>query len=370
MNLAQPDLFDSVDLVAQVSKFLRALFARGLRPTALELVKELEAELGVEARWDLMAAVRGMACSDDLTRADRDYITALIEDGSLTKALRGEAAPDHEVISTIDLLLEESRIYHSSPSFREMIEFMGRFRDYAPYNNMLVRVQNPSCSFYATARDWCVRFRRALKEDARPMLILAPMHPVMLVYDLDQTQGRELPKELREFSKFKGDWQDLWLDRLVENAKGHRIRVDFKSLSRTHSGFATLDRATGHFKMRIAVHKELDGASRFGVLCHELAHILLGHLGTDRDHWWPGRSNLGRATVEIEAEAVAYIVSTRFGLKGSSAAYISRHLSDGILPAGVSIDSIAKVAGHIERMAREVMPPRRPRPSPKNGGRQ
>jgi hypothetical protein len=113
------------------------------------------------------------------------------------------------------------------------------------------------------------------------------------VRDLDQTHGRDLPKELQQFSEFKGDWQDLWLDRLVENAKGHRIRVDdFKTLSRTHSGFATLDRATGDWKMRIAVHEGLNGPSRFGVLCHELAHILLGHLGTDRDHWWPGRSNL------------------------------------------------------------------------------
>ena len=61
-----------------------------------------------------------------------------------------------------------------------MVSFMARFRDYAPYNNMLVRMQNSTCSFYATERDWCDRFGRKLKEDARPMLILAPMHPVML----------------------------------------------------------------------------------------------------------------------------------------------------------------------------------------------
>jgi hypothetical protein len=27
----------------------------------------------------------------------------------------------------------------------------------------------------------------------------------------------------------------------------------------------------------------------YGTLCHELAHIYLGHSGTDRDHWWPSR---------------------------------------------------------------------------------
>src|SRR5437773_10718864 len=111
--------------------------------------------------------------------------------------------------------------------------------------------------------------------------------------------------------------------------------------------------------MRIVVHSGLDETSRFGVLCHELAHVLSGHLGCDWDQWWPARGNLDHATVEIEAEAAAYIVASRFGLSGSSAAYLSRHLKDqAVVPPTVSLDTIAKVAGYIERMARELMPPR------------
>ena len=64
------------------------------------------------------------------------------------------------------------------------------------------------------------------------------------------------------------------------------------------------------------------------------------------------RSNL----VEIEAEAVAFIVTKRLGLKGSSAAYLSGYLTSDKVPTAVSMESIAKVAGHIERMAREVLP--------------
>jgi hypothetical protein len=45
-----------------------------------------------------------------------------------------------------------------------MVCFMARFRDYAPYNNMLVRLQNPTRSFYATERDWQDRFGRTLKK--------------------------------------------------------------------------------------------------------------------------------------------------------------------------------------------------------------
>jgi hypothetical protein len=243
-----------------------------------------------------------------------------------------------------------------------MVDFMGRFRDYAPYNNMLAKVQNPSCGFYATKKDWYKRFSRKLKEDARPMLILAPMHPVLLVYDVDQTEGKELPEELRKFAHFAGDdWNPSWLSNLVKNAAGHKIRVQFKTLSTTHGGFATLARGHDDWKMRIVVHDLLDEPSRCGVLCHELAHILLGHLGTDWDHWWPARSNLGRAAVEVEAEAVAWIVTTRLGLQGTSAAYVSYHLKDEQTPKSISPDMIAKTAAHIEHMARESIPPRRPR---------
>jgi hypothetical protein len=129
VELEQPSLFGGVDMAVEITKFIRALLLQPRRPSALELIKELESELGIEARWDFIATLQGMAGSDDVKRADRDYMTALIEDGSVAKALRGEDAPDREMISTIDLLLEQSRTYRSSPAFREMIEFMGRFRD-------------------------------------------------------------------------------------------------------------------------------------------------------------------------------------------------------------------------------------------------
>lgn len=63
--------------------------------------------------------------------------------------------------------------------------------------------------------------------------------------------------------------------------------VEFKPLSTTHSGFATTTRGNDELKMRIAIHDTRNEPRRCGVLCHELAHILLGHLGTDADHWQP-----------------------------------------------------------------------------------
>jgi hypothetical protein len=57
-----------------------------------------------------------------------------------------------------------------------------------------------------------------------------------LVYDLDQTEGKEVPRELLEFAKFEGSWDAVWLARTCRNAAGHdAIRVDVKPLSSTRA---------------------------------------------------------------------------------------------------------------------------------------
>ena len=50
--------------------------------------------------------------------------------------------------------------------------------------------------------------------------------------------------------------------------------------------------------------------------------ILLRHLISDQDRWWPAHSNLDWSMAEIEAEAVAYIVTNRLRFVRSSAAYV------------------------------------------------
>lgn len=356
----------------EVGQLLADVLKSGGRPSARELLARVEAKHGPLARWDLLDAIRTASARSGagaLTSADRQYLRVMQDDGSLAAALRGEGAKENEVVSTVDTLLRQSAVYRSSAEFREMVAFMGKFRRYSAYNNMLVRVQNPHCGFYATEKIWGERFKRGVKEDARPMLILAPMHPVMLVYALDDTDGPPLPAKLGDFAQFEGAFDPEWLKQLVTNAAGHRIRIAFQPLSSTYAGFATRHLTSGDWKMRIAVHDGLDAPSRFGVLCHELAHVLLGHLGSDYDGWWPARSNLSHQTVEIEAEAVAHIVTTRFGLAGHSADYLSSYTKanpsdESAIPETVSLDFIAKVAGHIEKMATEPMTARKPRKPP------
>ena len=349
---------------AGVVSLIEKLLMNPQQPSAAELIEICTQKSGTWVKEEIKGAALQLLDSKNLSEFQKLYLRHMIEDGSLDRAIAGENdyRDRREIETGIDRLLSKSMAYRRSDAFQEMITFIGKFRDYAPYNNMLVRIQNPSCGYYATASDWERRFERKIKEDARPMLILAPMHPVMLVYDIDQTEGKDLPAKLNNFGRFYGEWDVGWIEKLTENANRYKIRIDYKTLSISNAGFATNANRNIEWKMRIVIHDKLDDKSRFGILCHELAHIFLGHLGGDKDLWWPSRMSLDHHSMEIEAEATAFIVTQQLGLEGSSDAYVSSHLRGGeSLPAGVSLDNITKVSGKIGQMSKGLITEPKPK---------
>jgi hypothetical protein len=67
------------------------------------------------------------------------------------------------------------------------------------FNAMLLQIQKPGLSYAASAYDWRARFDRTVREGARPLLILWPFGPVALVYDVQDTEGRDLPEDVACF---------------------------------------------------------------------------------------------------------------------------------------------------------------------------
>lgn len=327
------------------------------QPSANELLNETIKTFGGTVKQDLKEAVLNILQAEPKA-FDKAYLQHLIDDGSLDQSIANY--PDIElkrtIHSEIDSLVQSGIQYRKSSAFQKVINFMAKFKDYSPFNNMLVHLQNPHCHYFATAKHWKTKFNRTLKEDATPMIILAPMHPVVLVYDMDQTEGEPIPEEIEKFAEYSGNWDDAYLARLTENAQKFKIRIDFKSLTSSLAGFATIANPHGEWKMRTVINNRFDNPTAFGTLCHELAHILLGHIDGDKDLWWPSRMNLSKASREIEAEAVAYIVTQRLGLNGRSNEYVSRYLEkDGNLPIGVSLDNIAKVASKLQKMTEKIL---------------
>ena len=135
----QLNLLAPPEMREQVRSVVTDLVSRYMQPSASVLLQRLERHLGWAVRWEYEPALRELESDGSLTRATRDYVHGLLERGDVLEALRGEAKLDSETRTGIDALIHASKAYRSSSAFGEMITFIARFREYSPYNNMLVR---------------------------------------------------------------------------------------------------------------------------------------------------------------------------------------------------------------------------------------
>jgi hypothetical protein len=335
-------------------------WVRDRHGSANEFVQAMEQEFGSKVRMYLLELVREARTQTTLSKALREYLDTTLSEERLKLALGASPERSEEELSSLDELFSRSKIFRSSAKFSEAIDFVARFRKYSPYNNMLVYLQNPNATFWAVASHWRREFVRRVKDDARPMVILAPMTPVILVYDIADTEGDPLPDCFIDPFRTEGVFNEEILSMTIENCWArYCIQVANKKLGMLSAGSAIRVDGGAEAKVRIGLSQELDGKGRYSTLCHELAHIHLGHLGTDKDRWWPSRLNLAKNQREIEAEAVAYIVCRRAGLASNSAEYLAGYIKSPNDLERISIDLIVKVAGLIERMGRERLPARK-----------
>ena len=263
-GIAETDIFShpTADAIHKaVLGHVKMTLQAGKQPVASELLDEIEREFGWMSRLVLKDVIHELRDDPSLPRAIRDYLSHTQDDEAIELALRDGLEANKEHQSSIDNLLKKSVLYRSSQEFRDTIQFMARFKKYKPFNNMLVRVQRPGCSFYATEKDWHDRFERSIKEDARPVIILAPMHPVLFVYELDDTDGPPLPDDFEKFATASGDWKPGVLDKVLENAERDRIQVRVGTLSSTLAGYANRElRDRSKWKMRVVLREGIGRA--------------------------------------------------------------------------------------------------------------
>ena len=88
----------------------------------------------------------------------------------------------------LDELFSLARQYKTSESFWGLANFMRRFRMYSPFNAMLIHIQMPGAKYVATAQRWFREYQRRIKANAKPLVILQPMGPVMFVFDVSNTE--------------------------------------------------------------------------------------------------------------------------------------------------------------------------------------
>lgn len=327
--------------------------------SAAEFLGALIAELGSRVKIVLNDLTSQLSVDGTLTRIQREYVETVLSLSEI-QAVLDEKSPSLPLWeNTLDELFNRSLTLRSSEKFVEAITFVSKLREYAPYNNMLVYLQRPAATFWATAPHWRKEFHRRVKAEAIPIIMLQPRGPVMLVYDVLDTEGPPLPARFTNAFQVQGELEPSVLDKTFQNCARAGIGVGERKLSSLHAGTAIRWPSKEKAIVFIELNDSLDKKAQYATLCHELGHIYLGHLGGHPDGAWPSRMGLNRSQRELEAEAVAYMVCFRANLTTQSAEYLAGYLTNQTTTKGVSIDLVMRVAGLIERMGRSILPIRK-----------
>jgi hypothetical protein len=253
--------------------------------------------------------------------------------------------------SLLDHLLTDSRLYRSSKDYNDLLEFVSRLRNFAPFNAMLLQIQKPGLSYAASAWEWRECFGRTIKEGARPLLVLWPFGPVALVYDVLDTEGEDLPEDVASFVAHGEIDEERFSCGLVLAAKRNIQCVMVDAGDNAAGSIRVFRRAqreeeTTVYRMQLNRNHSLP--VRFTSLAHELGHLFLGHLGLDRKLNIPSRPPLSHEERELEAESVAYLVCARNGVESKSQTYLKNYVDVHTTVGDLDLYQVMRAAGQVE----------------------
>lgn len=235
-----------------------------------------------------------------------------------------------------------------SETLKRILEVAARFPHYSFRNVMLIAFQNPHATYVAGFHAWKKLGRSVMKGESG-IGIVAPMigrkrdhdepaqhdsdeesifgFRIVHVFDVSQTDGDPLP----EIAKIGGEPHDR-LPVLEQVVRDHGIELKYDKVPFGAEGVSC--------QGKIIISPSLAPAERFAVLVHEFAHELLHQ---------KDRVNRPSKTVrETEAEAVAHVVCSAFGIETTahSADYIQLYDGNADTLAG-SLQAIQSTAAKI-----------------------
>jgi antirestriction protein ArdC len=218
---------------------------------------------------------------------------------------------------------------------------MAQFHNYSFQNILLIASQKPTATKVAGIRAWNElgrRVRRGEKGIIIFALLIGYKHnrdeanqsqqsdaktdkpePRLIgfrsvyVFDIQQTEGEELPELSNTVSGKVGDK----LDRLIGFTEAKGIKLEFSDTIAPARGMS--------YGGLIRILPELEESETFATLIHELAHEML--------HKTERRTMTTQAVRETEAEAVAFVVCHALGLQTGtgSSDYIQLYHGDANL---------------------------------------
>lgn len=262
----------------------------------------------------------------------------------------------------VDELLQVLPRWSRGGEYLALLEFLCRFPAYSPLNALLIRLQNPEATRVATARAWITRFHRPLKPEARPIAILAPMSPVVFVFDVADTVGPPLPAAEAASGSQRNAARIFEI--LTANLAAERVAVVFtpeppppaeRTLRLTPALRRSLRAEAPPARMRTLVRlpEGLAPEGRIGALAFELGHLFCGHLGGNEEAGFPDRGDLPGEQADLEAESAAFLACRRLGFPSAAAEGLAglRARPEAERPP-LSLNAVLQAATRIEALAR------------------
>ena len=235
-------------------------------------------------------------------------------------------------------LKEGMKNYLDSEQFRSFLDTMSKFHNYSLNNIHLLKMQNPNVSQVASFNKWKTDFERTVKKGSKALKIWVPYQvktkisanqnelsfspsenemedkevtvtrfKLGNVFDVSQTEGKELPKAINELTGSVKDYEDLYRAAKAVSMD-NQVPISFEDIKKeSANGYYSPD------ENRIVISKGLKGQEHIlKTIFHEMAHSDL-HRGTNAQY---GDDQYRKQ--ELQAESVAYVVANHFGFDTSS----------------------------------------------------
>ena len=230
-----------------------------------------------------------------------------------------------------------------SERYREYLKVMSKFHNYSFNNTLLIAMQKPDASLVAGFSAWKNNFGRNVMKGQKGIKIIAPSpfkirqevekidphtqkpiigkdgkpvteekevkipaYKVVSVFDVSQTEGKELPDIAVD--ELTGD-VDRYKDFFAALEKTSPVPIAFENIGGGSHGYYHLE------DKRIAINEGMSELQTLKTAIHEIAHAKLHDidLNAPKDE----QPRVDRRTREVEAESVAYTVCQHYGLDTS-----------------------------------------------------
>ena len=214
-----------------------------------------------------------------------------------------------------------------SDKYKDCLRYMSKFTNYSAGNCILIMLQKPEASLVAAFGKW-KQLGRTVNKGEKGIAILAPMtfrnkqsdvedeeeqdeaetrrlgFRKVYVFDVSQTSGEPVPEYVSDLDE---DIEEEHVEAVISAVRSVTgLPVDVEEISGGVNGYYS------HSEQRIVIQAGLSGAQSVKTAIHECAHALLH----DPDKNLP-TADTTRSDKEVQAESVAYIVASRYGLDTS-----------------------------------------------------